>query len=80
MHIRNGHIQKTQPLHTAKKREQKTLQKFTKKDNPKVTAFKLSVAKQFATRGLIQVLGCTNLTRSPTGSHMNKQVQDVLVK
>jgi hypothetical protein len=38
------------------------------------------VAKQFATWGLNQVLGCTNLTLAPTGSQINKQVQVVLVK
>ena len=45
-----------------------------------VTALERSVAKQIATGGLNQVLGCTNLTLAPTGSHINKQVQVVLVK
>jgi hypothetical protein len=39
------------------------------------TALERSVANQIATEGLNQVLGCTNLTLAPTGSHMNKQVQ-----
>jgi predicted solute-binding protein len=38
-----------------------------------VTTLEWSVAKQFATGG-------TNLTLAPTGSHINKQVQIVLVK
>jgi hypothetical protein len=45
-----------------------------------VTALERSVAKQFATWGLNQVLGCTNLTLARTGSCMNKQAQVVLVK
>ncbi len=45
-----------------------------------VTALERSVAKQIATGGLNQVLGCTNLTLAPTGSHINKQAQVVLVK
>jgi hypothetical protein len=45
-----------------------------------VTALGRSVAKQFATGGLIQVLGCTNLTLAPIGSQINKQAQVVLVK
>ncbi len=45
-----------------------------------VTALERSVAKQIATGGLNQVLGCTNLTLAPTGSRMNKQAQVVLVK
>jgi hypothetical protein len=40
-----------------------------------VTALERSVAKQFATEGLNQVLGRTNLTLAPTGSHINKQAQ-----
>jgi hypothetical protein len=36
-----------------------------------LTALERSVAKQFATGDLNQVLGCTNLTLAPTGSHMN---------
>jgi hypothetical protein len=44
-----------------------------------VTALQRAMAKQFATGGLNQVLGCTNLTLAPTGSHMNKQVQVVLL-
>jgi hypothetical protein len=37
------------------------------------------MAKQFASVGLNLVLWCINLTLVPTGSHMNKQVQVVLV-
>jgi hypothetical protein len=37
------------------------------------------MAKQFATSGLNQVLGYTNLTLAPTGSHIKRQVQVVLV-
>jgi hypothetical protein len=44
-----------------------------------VTALERSVAKKFDTDGLNQVLGCTNLTLASTGSHMNEQVQIVLV-
>jgi hypothetical protein len=44
------------------------------------TALERSVAKQFATGGLNQVLGCTNLTLAPTGYDMNKQVHVALVK
>jgi hypothetical protein len=53
---------------------------LTKKRILGVTALERSVAKQFATGGLYQVLGCTNLTLAPTGSLMNKQAQLVLVK
>jgi hypothetical protein len=53
---------------------------LTKKRTLGVTALERSVAKQFATGGLNQVLGCTNLTLAPTGSRMNKQAQVVLVK
>jgi hypothetical protein len=45
-----------------------------------VTALDRWVAKQFATGGLNQVLGCTNLALATTGSNINKQVQVVLVK
>ncbi len=45
-----------------------------------VTALERSVAKQFATGGLNQVRGCTNLSLAPTGSHINKQLQVVSVK
>jgi hypothetical protein len=47
----------------------------TKKRTRGVTSLERSVAKQFATVGLNQVLGCTNLTLGPTGSHINNQVQ-----
>ncbi len=53
---------------------------LTKKRTLGVTALERSVAKQFATGGLNQVLGCTNLTLAPTGSFMKKQAQLVLVK
>jgi hypothetical protein len=53
---------------------------LTKKRTLGVTALERSVAKQCATGGLNQVLGCTNLTLAPTGSRMNKQAQLVLVK
>jgi hypothetical protein len=51
-----------------------------KNENPTVTALERSVTKQFAAGGLNQVLGCTNLTLAPTGSHTNKQVKLSLVK
>jgi hypothetical protein len=50
---------------------------LTKKRTLGVTALEQSVAKQIATGGLNQVLGCTNLTLAPTCSHINKQVQVV---
>jgi hypothetical protein len=53
---------------------------FTKVRTRGVTALERSVAKQFATVDLNQVLECTNLTLAPTGSHINKQVKVVLVK
>ncbi len=92
MHIRNGHIQQTQPTHTAESREEKTAwlynnqfhnrrhKQLTKVRTRGVTALELSETKQFATVGLNQVLGCTFFTLSPTGSHINKQAQVVLVK
>jgi hypothetical protein len=45
-----------------------------------VSALERSAAKQFATGGSNQVLGCTNVTLVPTGSHINKKAQVVLVK
>jgi hypothetical protein len=92
MRIRNGHIQQTQPPHTAKSREEKTAwlnnnqfqnrrhKQLTKVRTRGVTALEWSVAKQISTGGLNQVLGWTNLTLARTGSPMNKQVQVVLVK
>jgi hypothetical protein len=59
------------------KRHQKQLTKVRTRG---ITALERSVAKQFATGGLNQVLGCTKLTLAPTGSHINKQVHVVLVK
>ena len=53
---------------------------LTKKRTFGDTALERSVAKQIATGGLNQVLGCTNLTLAPTGSRITKQVQIVLVK
>jgi hypothetical protein len=53
---------------------------LTKKRTLGVTALERSVAKQFVTGGLNQVLGCTNLTLATTGSRMNKQAQVVLLK
>jgi hypothetical protein len=50
---------------------------LTKKRTLRVTAMERSVAKQFATGDLNQVLECTNLTLAPTGSRMNKQAQVV---
>ncbi len=47
---------------------------LTKKRTLGVTALEQSVAKQFATGGLNQVLGCTSLTLAPKGSHINKQL------
>jgi hypothetical protein len=49
-----------------------TPQTINKTENPRVTTLERSVAKQFATGGLDQVLGCRNLTLAPTGSHINK--------
>ena len=75
-------IQKTQPPRTGKKRRKRerkrewlietdtTINKRTRG----VTALERSVAKQFATGGLNQVLGCTNLTLAPTGSHINRTI------
>jgi hypothetical protein len=77
MHIRNCHTQKTQPPHTAKrkrKREKESIFKkndhfqnrhhkqLTKLRTRGVIALERSMAKQFTTGGLNQVLGCTNLT------------------
>jgi hypothetical protein len=88
MHIRNGHIQQTQPKGREEKRawlynnpfQNRRHKQFTKVRTRGVTEFERSVAKQFATGGLNQVSGCTNPTLAPTGSHMNKQIQVVLVK
>jgi hypothetical protein len=51
-----------------------------KKRTLRVTTLERSVAKQFATGGLNQVLGCTKLTLAPTGSHINKQLQVVKLR
>jgi hypothetical protein len=84
MHIRNRHTQKTQPPHEKEEREREHVyiriliskghhKQLRKKRTLGVTALERSVAKQFATGGLNQVLGCTNLTLAPTGSLMNNK-------
>jgi hypothetical protein len=79
------------PTHS-KSREEKTAwlnnnqfqnrrhKQLTKVRTRGVSALERTVAKQIATGGLNQVLGCTNLTLAPTDSHINKQAQVVLVK
>ncbi len=86
------HPAETASPHSQKRREDKRAwlynnqfqnrrhKQLTKVRTRGVTALERSVAKQIATGGLNQVLGCTNLTLAPTGSHINKQAQVVLVK
>jgi hypothetical protein len=81
MHIKNGHIQQTSLSTQPKSKEEKRAllynnqfkntrhKQLTKMRTRGVTALEWSVAKQ--------VLGCTNLTLAPTGSHIKKQVQDI---
>jgi hypothetical protein len=92
-HIRNGHSEDTAFPHSQKvmrrrehgytmislktNRRHKQLKKLRTRG---VSTLEGSVAKQFASGGLNQVLGCTNLTLAPTGSQMNKQAQVVLAK
>jgi hypothetical protein len=49
-------------------------------ENPRGYRLGTATGKTIFHWGLNQVLGCTNLTLAPTGSHFNTQVQVVLVK
>jgi hypothetical protein len=91
VHIRNRHTQKTQPPNAAKKEERErehvfiriliskqTPQTINEKENPWGYHLGTVIGKTICHWWLNQVLGCTNLTLAPTGSHINKQVQSCL--
>jgi hypothetical protein len=83
--------QKTQPPHTAKKKRgrawfikwtisKQTPQTINNKWEPEGYRIGTVSGKTICHRDLNHVLGCTNITLAPTGSHINKQAQVVLVK
>jgi hypothetical protein len=72
------HSENTASPRSKKEEREREDKQLTKKRTLGVNALERSVAKQFGTSGLNQVLRCTNLTLAPTDSHMNIQAQSCL--
>jgi hypothetical protein len=83
MHIRNRHTQKTRSEKVEGKREHMLIRIIISNKTPQtINEIKEPLGlppwngqwkNHFATGGLNLVLGCTNITLAPTGSHISKQ-------